>query len=137
MEDRLKKLKKSQVSNQLEFTEQHRKNIYKSILRDEENEDEVLLAILQLLSKRKNGYELLQHLFARGMKKFEENEGSLYILLHDLEQKEFISSEWNQENVKQYFLNHKGHRHLRKMEAKQGLLSKPLKDLLQGNLSYE
>lgn len=125
------------MSTQLEFTERHRNNIYKAIEREAENEDDVLLSILQLLSEKKSGFQLLQQLIARGLKKFEDNEGSLYILLHDLEQKEFILSEWKQDNVKQYFLNQKGKRHLRKMEAKHEILSKPLKDFLQGDLTYE
>lgn len=125
------------MSNQLEFTDQHRKNIYKAIEQEIETEDKVLLSILQLLSEKKSGFQLLQQLIARGMKKFEDNEGSLYILLHDLERKEFIIAEWTRDNLKKYILNHKGKKYLRKMEAKQGLPSKSLKDLLQGDLSYE
>lgn len=132
MEERLRNLKKSRVSKHLEFTDQYRRNIYKAIEREKDKEADVSLAILQLLSQRKTGYDLLQLLIGRGIKKFQQNEGELYLLLHDLEQKEYILSEWK-DNQKYYCLNQKGKRLLKKVEKS----SKRMGDLLKGELLYE
>ena len=86
MENRLKGLKKSMddtAFSQLHFTEQHRKKIRAKI---SETDDSVLLAVMQLLVEEKTGYELVQFLRGRGIRKFEDNEGGLYALLHQLEQ---------------------------------------------------
>ncbi|MBS4205956.1 PadR family transcriptional regulator [Lederbergia citrea] len=137
MEERLRKLKKNKISNELQFTNRHRENIYKAIQREEDKNEDVFLAILQLLSNKKTGFELLQTLIGRGIKKFVENEGSLYLLLHELEQKEYILSEWSDDKQKHYSLNQKGRRFLKKAEAKHGLETKTLNELLRGDLLYE
>ena len=89
MEDRLKGLRKSMEKTtfkQLNFSEQHRKQVYEKINKPYENEEDIFLAVLQLLIHEKTGYELVQLLRGRGIQKFEENEGFLYTLLHRLEQ---------------------------------------------------
>ncbi|MBS4209261.1 PadR family transcriptional regulator [Bacillus sp. FJAT-50079] len=136
MEERLQKLKNKKISSELKFTERHRQNIYKAIQREEEKDEDVLLAVLQLLTHKKTGFELLEKLIGRGLKKFEDEEGSLYPLLHELEQKEYIVSEWNNEKQKYYRLNEKGKRFLKKAETKLRR-SKSLNELLRGGLLYE
>ena len=116
MENRLKGLKKSMddtTFSQLHFTEQHRKEIRAKI---SETDESVLLAVMQLLVEEKTGYELVQFLRGRGIRKFEDNEGSLYALLHQLEQDGCLQSSWNEAAVKYYQLNNKGNKLLRKME---------------------
>ncbi len=56
----------------------------------------------------KTGYELMQLLRGRGIQKFEGDEGSLYTLLHRLEQNRFIQSSWDHAGAKYYQLNDKG-----------------------------
>lgn len=132
MENRLKGLKKSMdetAFSQLHFTEQHRKAIRTKI---SETDDSVLLAVMQLLVEEKTGYELVQFLQGRGIRKFEDNEGSLYALLHRLEQNGCLQSNWNEAAVKYYQLNNKGNKLLRKMEKQSSSRRFALKDIVEG-----
>lgn len=119
MEDRLKKLRKSMEKStfkELSFSGKMRKEIHRTISKPDESDDVITLAILQLLLHEKTGYELIGLLRARGSKKFEANEGSLYTVLHTLEQKQLIGSCWNEEGAKFYQLTDKGRKYLRKLE---------------------
>lgn len=132
MENRLKGLKKSMddtAFSQLQFTEQHRKEIRVKI---SETDDSVLLAVMQLLVEEKTGYELVQFLQGRGIRKFEDNEGSLYALLHQLEQDDCLQSSWTEATVKYYQLNNKGNKLLRKMEKQSSSRRFTLKDIVEG-----
>ena len=84
-----------------------------SIVRKEED---ILLAVLQLLMNEKTGYELMQLLRGEEFKHSEGDEGSLYTLLHRLEQNRFIQSSWDHAEAKYYQLNDKGNKMLRKAE---------------------
>ena len=64
----------------------------------------------------KSGYELMQLLRGRGIQKFEGDEGSLYTLLHRLEQNRFIQSSWDHAGAKYYQLNDKGNKMLKGRE---------------------
>ena len=119
MEDRLKGLRKSMENTtfkHLSFSDQHRKQVREKINASNEKEEDISLAILQLLSNEKTGYELSQLLRGRGIRKFEGNEGFLYTVLHRLEQNRFIQSSWDHEGAKYYQLNDKGRKMLRKAE---------------------
>ena len=132
MENRLKRLKKSMdhtAFNQLQFTEQHRKEIRAKI---SETDDSVLLAVMQLLVEEKTGYELVQFLQGRGMRKFEDSEGSLYALLHQLERDGCLQSSWNESAVKYYQLNNKGNKLLRKMQKQSSSRRFTLRDIVEG-----
>lgn len=133
MEDRLKNFKKAMNRgefSQLKFSEQHRKNIREKINKQEESEDGILLAVMQLLANEKTGFELVQLLRGRGIKKFEDNEGFLYTMLHRLEQSGCLESFWSTEtSAKYYQLTDKGRKFLRKAEKRQKSLV--LKELLE------
>ncbi len=132
MENRLRGLKKSlddAAFSQLHFTEQHRKEIRAKI---SETDDSVLLAVMQLLVEEKTGYDLVQFLQGRGIRKFEDNEGSLYALLHQLERDGCLQSSWNEAAVKYYQLNNKGNQLLRKMEKQSSGRRFTLKDIVEG-----
>ena len=119
MDDRLKGLKKSMNNttfSQLNFTEQLRKGVRDRISKSNESEEDILLAVMQLLVQEKTGYELVNFLRGRGIRKFEDNEGSLYALLHKLEQDGSLQSGWNESTIKYYQLNNKGRKLLRKTE---------------------
>ncbi|AFH82363.1 Transcriptional regulator, PadR [Bacillus cereus 95/8201] len=96
-----------------------------------EKEEDILLAVLQLLMNEKTGYELVQLLRGRGIQTFEGNEGSLYTLLHRLEQNRFIQSSWDHEGAKYYQLNDKGNKMLRKAEKNATKARFILKGLVQ------
>jgi hypothetical protein len=135
MEDRLKRLRKSMEKtafNQLNFTEQHRKDIREKINRLNESDEDILLAVMQLLVHEKTGYELAKHLRGRGIRKFEDNEGFLYTLLHRLEQINCLQSRWDGTEAKHYRLTDKGRKILRKAENRRTKKRYVLKELLEG-----
>ncbi|KAA0792799.1 MULTISPECIES: PadR family transcriptional regulator [Bacillus] len=134
MEDRLKGLRKSMENTtfkHLSFSDQHRKQVREKINALNEKEEDISLAILQLLSNEKTGYELSQLLRGRGIRKFEGNEGFLYTVLHRLEQNRFIQSSWYHEGAKYYQLNDKGRKMLRKAEKNATKVQFILKGLVQ------
>ncbi|HDR7514953.1 PadR family transcriptional regulator [Bacillus mobilis] len=134
MEDRLKGLRKSMENTtfkHLSFSDQHRKQVREKINASNEKEEDISLAILQLLSNEKTGYELSQLLRGRGIRKFEGNEGFLYTVLHRLEQNRFIQSSWDHEGAKYYQLNDKGRKMLRKAEKNATKVQFILKGLVQ------
>ena len=134
MEDRLKGLRKSMENTtfkHLSFSDQHRKRVREKINVLNEKEEDISLAILQLLSNEKTGYELSQLLRGRGIRKFEGNEGFLYTVLHRLEQNRFIQSSWDHSGAKYYQLNDKGRKMLRKAEKNATKVQFILKGLVQ------
>ncbi|MGG0260259.1 PadR family transcriptional regulator [Bacillus mycoides] len=134
MEDRLKGLRKSMENTtfkHLSFSDQHRKRVREKINASDEKEEDISLAILQLLSNEKTGYELSQLLRGRGIRKFEGNEGFLYTVLHRLEQNRFIQSSWDHEGAKYYQLNDKGRKMVRKAEKNATKVQFILKGLVQ------
>lgn len=115
----------------LSFSDQHQKRVREKINQSSEKEEDILLAVLQLLMNEKTGYELVQLLRGRGIQTFEGNEGSLYTLLHRLEQNRFIQSSWDHEGAKYYQLNDKGNKMLRKAEKNATKARFILKGLVQ------
>ncbi|AMQ06402.1 PadR family transcriptional regulator [Sporosarcina psychrophila] len=135
MDDSLKGLKKSMDAStfsQLNFTEQHRKGIRDKISKSDDSEEDILLAVMQLLVYEKTGYELVNFLRGRGIRKFEDNEGSLYALLHKLEQDGSLQSGWNESTIKYYQLNNKGRKLLRKTEKQSTTKRFNRKGLVEG-----
>ncbi|ANV73287.1 PadR family transcriptional regulator [Bacillus cereus] len=134
MEDRLKGLRKSMENTtfkHLSFSDQHQKQVREKINASNEKEEDISLAILQLLSNEKTGYELSQLLRGRGIRKFEGNEGFLYTVLHRLEQNRLIQSSWDNAGAKYYQLNDKGRKMLRKAEKNATKVQFILKGLVQ------
>jgi DNA-binding PadR family transcriptional regulator len=134
MEERLNKLRKSMEKStfkELSFSEKMRKEIHKQINMPDESDDLLTVAILQLLLHEKTGYELTGLLRSRGFKKFEDNEGTLYTMLHTLEQKRMIASCWNEEGAKFYQLNGKGRKYLRRLEKNSAAGRIVIKGLLE------
>lgn len=139
MENRLKGIKKvlnQKTFSQLTFTEKHRQNIQKEI-REQGDTEAIILSILQLLTQERTGYELSHLLRGRGVRRFEDIEGSLYILLHSLENKEVLRSTWiPKEEVKYYQLTNKGKKLLKQTEKKQNSLQVLLQQLLEGGTDW-
>ncbi|TDL32682.1 PadR family transcriptional regulator [Jeotgalibacillus sp. S-D1] len=134
MEDRLKRLKKSMDSSfeQLNFSAEHRKKIHEKINQTHEIQNDPFVPVLQLLITEKTGYELTQLLRARGIRRFENNEGSLYTLLHRLEQKEMVQSSFDRSGDKYYQVTEKGRKALQKEDKSMDKKAFALKKLLQG-----
>ncbi|MGF2614771.1 PadR family transcriptional regulator [Rossellomorea vietnamensis] len=133
MENRLRNLKramKTTTFSGLEFNDEHRKEIHKK-LHKEEREEDILSSILQLLSQEKTGFELAKQLRGRGVRKFEDNEGLLYTLLHRLEHKEYVESCWAEESGKLYRITKKGSRLLNKQKKSSAANSNILGTLME------
>lgn len=135
MEERLNNLKKAMdrtAFSNLAFTENHQRDIREKIRRQEEKEEDILLAILQLLVSEKTGYELVKLLQGRGIRRFDDNEGSLYTILHRLEQKGCLQSIWDTREAKYYGITDKGRKLLQKSEKSRSKKQFALKELLEG-----
>ncbi len=135
IEDRLKKLRKTMDQTSfanLNFSEQHRRKIHEKINKQDEREEDILLAIMQLLVQEKTGFELISLLRGRGIQAFDDNEGFLYTLLHRLEQSGCLQSGWDQTEVKYYQISDKGRKLLRKAEKSQVKRQIILKEVLGG-----
>lgn len=135
MEERLKNLKKlmdRRTFADLNFSDQHQNAIRKKINQQEESDEDVLLAVMQLLVQEKTGHELTGLLRGRGILKFENNEGFLYTLLHRLEQSGYIQTTWDDSGAKYYWLKDKGSKLLRKAEQKHTKRRLVFKELLEG-----
>lgn len=135
MEERLKNLKKlmdQRTFKDVTFTEKHRKSILEKTSHGLENEEDIQLAVMQLLVHAKTGYELTVHLRGRGIRKFENNEGALYTLLHSLEQSGYLQSNWDTSGGKFYKLNDKGNKRLKKAENQQTKNKVVFKEALEG-----
>ena len=117
---------------QLNFSEQQKKEIRRKINQQTDNDEEILLAVMQLLVQEKTGYELTAHLRARGIQKFENNEGFLYTMLHRLERAGKLQTSWDDSGAKYYLLNNKGKKLLKKAEQKRSEQRLVLKELLEG-----
>lgn len=135
MDKRLKNLRKTmdrEVFAQLTFTEKHKKSIREKIKQETHSDEEILIAIMQLLVQEKTGYELVSLLQSRGILNFKENEGSLYIILHRLELKGVLTSSWQKDGAKFYQLNQKGRKLLKKVEEQPLSNHISFKEILEG-----
>ncbi len=135
MEERLKKLKKSMNNSEfkdLQFNDNHRNKILNKLHRPRV-EEELLLSIFQLLLDEKTGFTLSKKLRARGIVRFEENEGHLYTILHRLEHKGYAQASWRNEDEKYYRLTKKGMKFLKRYESspKKHSLLQSLTEVLQ------
>ncbi|MDQ0273188.1 helix-turn-helix transcriptional regulator [Cytobacillus purgationiresistens] len=119
MDNKLRKMKRAK--NQpgfpgLIFTDNLRDRIATAIHNERESDEEVIMSIFQLLSSKKTGVVLLDQLRGRGVKRFEKNEGILYMFLHRLEKQNQIIGEWTPEGSKEYILASSGKKILQKAE---------------------
>lgn len=122
MEDKLGRLKHAMnkhVFSEVKFTEKQKNAVHETLAKELEDEQTVMLAILQVLQKEKTGYEIMEILYSRGIKKFIRNEGNLYTTLHELEQKGWLEAYWKEDQSKVYRLTNWGRKFLKKQELKQ------------------
>lgn len=134
MDNMLRNLKSSMkktVFSGLTFTENH-KNQIKNKISKMKSDEEIVLAILQLLTEERTGYELNQKIRARGIQNFENHEGQLYMFLHRLEHKGFVQSFWTENEEKYYSLSNKGCKLIKHADKKSTQTKSILKELLEG-----
>ncbi len=110
----LKKAMKKNVFQDFSFSEE-RKNAVKETIRRKHSQQQLhvwqektIIAVLELLQlQSKHGYDISTQLFQKQEFSFQGEEGQLYTLLHLLESKKMITSEWINER-KYYTLALKG-----------------------------
>ncbi|MFE4243403.1 PadR family transcriptional regulator [Peribacillus butanolivorans] len=134
MEDKLNQLKRAMkrtVFADVKFTDKQKTAIKQRLVQAKESDEEVMIAIFRILQEEQSGYQIMSSLIRRGIEKFTEQEGILY-MLHDLEQRGFIEVKWEQTEKKSYRLSNKGRRMLAKSESKQNAGSYILQTVLEG-----
>ncbi|MFS0637813.1 PadR family transcriptional regulator [Mesobacillus foraminis] len=135
MEERLKKLRKSMKETtfrNVNFTEDQQESIRKAISKSGESDEMIYSAILQLTTIEKTGYDLAKVILTRGIKRFEDNEGLLYTLLHLMEQKGYLHIRWDEEGAKYYRISDKGRKVLARSEGKAAKKKLAFSELLEG-----
>lgn len=134
MEDRLRNLKKAMkrtVLQDFSFTENHKSSIRRQINQPSISEEGVLISIFQLLKEKRTGFELSRLLRARGIEKFENEEGFLYMSLHRLEHKGYLHTHWAEPDIKYYHLSAKGLKLLKVLENEGNSKAYFLKEILE------
>jgi DNA-binding PadR family transcriptional regulator len=135
MEERLKNLKnamKRTVLQDLSFTEKHKSSIRRQMNQlSVTSEEDVLLAVFQLLKEKRTGFELSRLLRARGIEKFENEEGFLYMSLHKFEHKGYLNTYWEERDVKYYQLSNRGLRLLQNLQNEGKSKAYFLKEILE------
>ncbi|WP_141430854.1 PadR family transcriptional regulator [Bacillus sp. 03113] len=126
----LRQSMKNSVYKDLVFSEKHREAVRRDI-----KQENVVEAVLQLLVQERTGVELRKLITARGFTKFDHREGFLYTLLHQLEQKGYLATRWDDHKLKYYALNQKGQKVLNKVEKSKRAKTLILRKLQGGSLS--
>ncbi|MED3689997.1 PadR family transcriptional regulator [Peribacillus butanolivorans] len=135
MEDKLKRLKSAMKKHtflDLKFTENHRNSIHTAIEKQDVSKEDILIGIFRSLNKEKSGYQINESLYQKGIRKFENNEGSLYAALHELEKEGWLQSFWETEERKLYSLDERAKKWLKKMESKSGSASANWRTAFEG-----
>ncbi|MDO7485776.1 helix-turn-helix transcriptional regulator [Peribacillus frigoritolerans] len=97
MEDKLARIKSAMKKHtflDLKFTENHRHSIHTAIEKQGVSREDILIGIFRSLDEEKSGYQINEALYQKGIRKYENNEGSLYAALHELEKEGWIQSFW-------------------------------------------
>jgi hypothetical protein len=129
----LKSSMKKSVFRDFSFSNE-RKEAVKEAIRNSQSHSwkiETIIAILESIQhESKDGYTISIQLFQKNECTFQKNEGQLYTLLHLLENKEILSSNWL-DNKKYYSLNSKGKKYLATYKQDQSKLDLSLKHLIE------
>ena len=135
MEKRLKNLKnnmKRTILQDLNFTEEHKREIRRKINHlPETSEEDIILAIFQLLKQKRTGFELSRLIRARGIETFDIEEGFLYTSLHKFEHKGYLNSNWEAPDIKYYQISKKGLKLLKTLENESDGIAYLLKEILE------
>lgn len=96
------------------------------------------MLILELLSEENMyGYQMIKRLHEKSEDVFELKEGTLYPILHSLEEKSLISSYWDESTAKKrkyYTITEKGKSHLRSQKEEWNLFKSGMDKVLGGVL---
>ena len=133
----LKSSMKKSIFKDLSFSNE-RKDAVKEVIRMSQSQSqshtwkiETIIAILESVQyESKDGYSISIQLFQRNECTFQKNEGQLYTLLHLLENKEILTSNWINQK-KYYSLSSKGKKYLATYKQDTSKLELSLKHLIE------
>ncbi|MCT8138489.1 PadR family transcriptional regulator [Anaerobacillus sp. CMMVII] len=133
----LKSSMKKSIFKDFSFSNE-RKNAVKEAIRGKQSqpqfhswEVETITAILESIqNEAKDGYNISTQLFQKNELFFQNNEGQLYTILHLLENKGIITSNWLNEK-KYYSLNTKGKKYLTAYKQENSKQQLSLKHLIE------
>jgi DNA-binding PadR family transcriptional regulator len=130
---KLRNAMKEIVFKDFSFSEE-RKNAVQDAIKNKQShswkESTILIVLESLQHKPRHGYEIATQLFQKQDVTFHNKEGQIYTLLHLLENKKIVASDWNNEK-KYYFLTTKGKEYLAKYNQKEPNYSQNLKHILE------
>lgn len=113
----LKSSMKKSIFKDLSFSNERKSAVKEAIRTNQQSQSdnwnsETIIAILESVQhESKDGYNISIQLYQKNERTFQKNEGQLYTLLHLLENKEILTSNWI--NKKKYYsLNSKGKKYL-------------------------
>lgn len=96
------------------------------------------MIVLSLLEeKNMYGYEMIKELTVKSENIFEFKEGTLYPILHSLEEKNYITSYWDETGVKKrkyYSITKQGKKHLKEQKEEWKIFSGGVNQVLGGVL---
>lgn len=113
----LKSSMKKSIFKDLSFSNERKSAVREAIRTNQQSQfvnwnSETIIAILESVQhESKDGYHISIQLFQKNERTFQKNEGQLYTLLHLLENKEILTSNWMNKK-KCYSLNSKGKKYL-------------------------
>ena len=96
-----------------------------------------MLVLSLLEEKNMYGYEMIKELTIKSEKVFEFKEGTLYPILHSLEEKNYITSYWDETGVKKrkyYSITKEGKKHLKEKKEEWQIFSGGINQVLGGAL---
>jgi len=96
------------------------------------------MLVLSLLEKENMyGYQMIKELSRKSKNLFELKEGTLYPILHNLEQKNYISSYWDNTGTKKrkyYSITKEGKKHLKERKGEWISFSSGINEVMGGVL---
>lgn len=97
--------------------------------------DMLVLSLLE--EKNMYGYEMIKELTIKSENVFEFKEGTLYPILHNLEEKNYITSYWDETGAKKrkyYTITKQGKKHLKEKKEEWKIFSGGINQVLGGVL---
>lgn len=96
-----------------------------------------MLVLSLLEEKNMYGYEMIKELTIKSENIFEFKEGTLYPILHSLEEKNYITSYWDETGAKKrkyYSITKQGKKHLKEQKEEWKIFSGGVNQVLGGVL---
>lgn len=96
-----------------------------------------MLVLSLLENENMYGYQMIRKLKEKSQNVFELQEGTLYPILHSLEEKDYINSYWDETNSKKrkyYTITKKGKKHLKNQKEEWKIFNKAISQVTGGVL---